>query len=137
MATLPVGDFPLGIGMDPSTHTVFIANHAGTTISVVGPPTIMATPPVNSLPEGTRRLLYSTTEHAYGGGGTYNWTAANLPAGLSINPATGTVSGFPAEAGTSQVTVTVTAPLGSASSTFSLAIAAPPKTNPCRPGKCI
>jgi DNA-binding beta-propeller fold protein YncE len=56
-ATLPVGEFPLGIGIDPSTHTVFIANHSGTTISVVGPPTIIATPPVNSLPEGTRRLL--------------------------------------------------------------------------------
>ncbi len=136
-ATLPVGDFPLGIGIDPSTHSVFIANHSDTTISVVGPPTIIATPPVNSLPEGTRRLLYTATEHAYGGGGMYNWTAANLPAGLSINANTGIISGFPAEAGTSQVTLTVTAPLGSASDAFSLTIANPPKSTPCGPGKCI
>ena len=135
-ATLPLGDFPLGLGIDPSTRTVFIANHSGTTISVVGPPTIIATPPVNSLPEGTRGLLYTTTERAYGGGGTYNWTAANLPVGLSISPTTGTISGYPAEAGTSQVTVSVTAPLGAASNTFSLAIANPPKGIPCGPGKC-
>ncbi len=134
---LPVGDFPLGIGIDPSTHTVFVANHSDTTISVVGPPTIIATPPVNSLPEGITRRLYTTTENAYGGGGTYTWTAANLPVGLSISPTTGTIGGYPAEAGVSQVTVTVTAPLGSASSTFSLTIANPPRTTPCGPGKCV
>ena len=136
-ATLPVGDFPLGIGVDPTTHTAFVSNNLDTTVSVVGPPTIIATPPVGSLPEGTIRLAYTTTVAAYGGGGTYNWTATGLPPGLSINPTTGTISGYPTVTGTFQVTVTVTAPLGSASREFSLTVAAPPKTIGCQPGKCV
>ena len=83
---------------------------------MVGPPTIIGTPPVGFLPEATVRAAYTTTVDAYGGGGTYTWTATGLPAGLSINPTTGTISGYPSDTGTSLVTVTVTAPLGSASS---------------------
>jgi hypothetical protein len=43
-------------------------------------------------------------------GGTLpvTWTAANLPTGLTINAATGTISGTPTATGTKSVTVTVT-----------------------------
>ena len=67
----------------------------------------------------------------------YNWTATGLPPGLSISPTTGAISGYPTVTGTSRVTVTVTAPLGSASSEFSLTVAVPPKTIGCQPGKCV
>ena len=39
---------------------------------------------------------------------TLTWSATGLPAGLSIDPSTGTVSGTPTTAGTSSVTVTAT-----------------------------
>jgi O-glycosyl hydrolase len=52
-------------------------------------------------------------------GQTLSYAAAGLPAGLSINPATGLISGTPATAGTSTVTVTATDGTGaSGSATF-------------------
>ena len=58
-------------------------------------------------------------------------------AGLSINPTTGTISGYPTVTGTAQVTVTLTAPLGSTSTEFSLTVAAPPKPIGCQPATCV
>ncbi|WP_439381709.1 M4 family metallopeptidase [Amycolatopsis lexingtonensis] len=43
---------------------------------------------------------------ASGGTAPYTWTATGLPAGLSINASTGTISGTATTAGTSNVTVT-------------------------------
>lgn len=43
---------------------------------------------------------------ASGGTSPYSWTATGLPAGLSINASTGTISGTATTAGTSNVTVT-------------------------------
>ncbi|MFG1643063.1 M4 family metallopeptidase [Amycolatopsis sp. NPDC049252] len=43
---------------------------------------------------------------ASGGTAPYSWTATGLPAGLSINASTGTISGTATTAGTSNVTVT-------------------------------
>jgi O-glycosyl hydrolase len=51
---------------------------------------------------------------------TLTYAAANLPAGLSISPSTGLISGTPTTAGTSSVTVTATDNTGaSGSATFS------------------
>lgn len=44
---------------------------------------------------------------ATGGVQPYTWSATGLPQGLSINPATGIISGLTTVAGTSQVTITV------------------------------
>jgi len=46
-----------------------------------------------------------------------SWAAANLPAGLSINSTTGTISGTPTTAGTSTVTVTATDSAGQTGTT--------------------
>ncbi|MEV7630678.1 putative Ig domain-containing protein [Actinoplanes sp. NPDC089786] len=43
-----------------------------------------------------------------GGTGPYTWSATDLPTGLSINPASGVISGKPTEAGTWVPTVTAT-----------------------------
>ena len=45
---------------------------------------------------------------AVGGTAPYTWSATGLPAGLSIDPASGEVSGTPTAAGTSTVSVTAT-----------------------------
>jgi hypothetical protein len=50
-------------------------------------------------------------------GGTLAYTAAGLPAGLSVNAGTGLISGTPGAAGTSSVTVTATDSTGPAGST--------------------
>ena len=58
---------------------------------------------------------------------TLTYTATGLPAGLSINSATGLISGTPTTAGTSQVTVTATdttSAHGSASFTWTISSAA-------------
>ena len=67
-------------------------------------------------------------------GATLTYAAAGLPAGLSIDPATGLISGTPAVAGTSQVTVTATDASGaSASASFRWTISAPG----CPPGQLL
>lgn len=49
------------------------------------------------------------------GGAAFTYSAAGLPAGLSIDPSTGQVTGIPAAAGTYLPTVTVTDPATGAS----------------------
>ena len=50
-----------------------------------------------SLPAGTQGVAYSTTLAASGGTQPYNWSIStgSLPAGLTLNPSTGVISGTP------------------------------------------
>jgi hypothetical protein len=63
-----------------------------------------------SLPAGSTKSPYSQTLSAAGGTPPYSWsvTGGALPAGLSLQPATGTLSGTPTVTGTFDFTVTVT-----------------------------
>ncbi|WP_350339209.1 Ig domain-containing protein [Geomonas sp. Red32] len=68
---------------------------------------------------------YSQAVAAGGGQTPYSWSvsAGTLPAGLTLNPTTGVISGTPAAAGTSTFTVTVQdAALASASRNLSIGI---------------
>lgn len=49
----------------------------------------------SSLPTGVRGSSYTTTVTAGGGKTPYTWSAAGLPSGLSINAASGIISGTP------------------------------------------
>ena len=72
---------------------------------------------------GTVGTATSLTLTASGGTAPYSWSATGLPTGLSINAATGVVSGTPSAAGTYSVTATATASAGgSGSTTFSWTI---------------
>ena len=63
-----------------------------------------------TLPGGTVGTAYSQAMTATGGSGTYTYTvsAGSLPAGLSLNPGTGLISGTPTSAVASSFTVTAT-----------------------------
>ncbi len=82
-----------------------------------------------SLPGATVGLAYpSQVLTASGGTPGYSWsvTTGTLPAGLTLDPPSGTISGTPTAAGTSSFTVTVTdAAKNTASKPFSIVVAAP------------
>jgi len=72
----------------------------------------------SALPAGTTASAYSVTLAASGGVTPYAWTLASgsLPSGLTLEGATGTISGTPAATGEFPVTVTVTDAQGAAAS---------------------
>lgn len=88
------------------------------------PPTITTT----SLPAGTVGQAYSTKLTASGNpAGT--WSSSPLPAGLTLNGTTGVISGVPAAAGSTDVTVGFTQTstgLAANPKALSIAIAPPP-----------
>lgn len=64
------------------------------------------------------------TPSATGGTAPYTWSATGLPAGVSIDPTTGTISGTPTASGDDKVTVTATDSTSvSGATTFYLAVA--------------
>lgn len=79
-----------------------------------------------SLPSAKRNKAYSTTLVASGGEKPYTWSVAGgaIPGGLSLNSATGTISGRPTTAGTFTFTIRVVGkgPGQSATKLFSLKV---------------
>ena len=82
-----------------------------------------------SLPGATLQTPYSASLRAAGGSGARTWsvTAGTLPSGLSLNPATGTISGTPTALGNSGFTVSVAdsaTPQHSAMTTLGISVTA-------------
>jgi hypothetical protein len=82
------------------------------------------------LPQGTVNQPYGAGVSVTGGVTPYTFSATGLPGGLSINSATGAISGTPVSSGISSVTLRVTDSGGSlaqsAQATYSLTINPPP-----------
>ncbi|WFR78412.1 putative Ig domain-containing protein [Janthinobacterium rivuli] len=103
----------------------------GTVTVTVGAPTVSLAPA--SLPNPAAEAAYSTTLTAAGGTAPYTFsvTSGSLPAGLSLNTATGVLSGTTNVAGSFPFSIKVTdsstgagAPF-SATNSYTLAVAAP------------
>ena len=85
-------------------------------------PTLAIT--TTALPGGVASQPYSLTLGVSGGAGPYSWAATGLPAGISLHPTTGALSGTVTETGTSEVAVTVTDARGrTRTSAFDLTVA--------------
>ncbi|MFL6158811.1 MAG: putative Ig domain-containing protein, partial [Marmoricola sp.] len=85
-------------------------------------PTISTT----SLPDATRAVQYSTTLAHTGGAGTWSVPVGTLPAGLTLAPATGVISGTPTAGGEADFTVKFTETSSGLSATKALSIAVTP-----------
>jgi Putative Ig domain len=95
-------------------------------IATAAPPTLAISA---TLPSGTVGTAYSNPMTASGGTPSYTWsiTAGTLPAGLTLAPATGIISGTPTANGTSKFTATVTdngSPAQTQSAATSIVVAA-------------
>jgi hypothetical protein len=82
-----------------------------------------------SLPYGTVNGAYSATLAATGGTGPYTWSilSGSLPAGLSLDPTGGVISGTPTAAGVSSFSLQVSdssSPAQSAGAAFNLVVSA-------------
>jgi hypothetical protein len=120
------GALPNGIALDPATGAVSgtptTAGTASFTVQVsddldqgdtqalsllVAPPPSVTT---TSLPAGNLGVAYGANLQASGGTTPYSWSldAGSLPAGLALDPATGSITGTPTATGTFPFTVRVT-----------------------------
>jgi putative Ig domain-containing protein len=128
----PTGD--VGSGARQDVFLLKLTSSDGTTASPPPPPppaVVPVTIDTASLPSGRATVAYTATVHATGGTGTYTWsvTAGALPAGVSLNPATGAISGTPSAAGTFSVTVSAadaTDATNTATAAYTIAIGAAP-----------
>ncbi len=104
---------------------------ASYSLAIAAPPVVL-TPASGALVGGTVGAIYTGASiSASGGLGTISYavTSGALPAGLALDPSTGSISGTPSAGGigTSNFTVTATgATAGSASASYSITVAATP-----------
>ena len=99
-----------------STVNVRITDSTGATSQKNFNLTVAAAVQINgpfSLPDWTVNRDYPGTAITGTGGVTpFTWSATGLPAGMSINPSTGVITGTPGASGTSTIVVTVVDALG-------------------------
>jgi len=98
-----------------STFTVQVADSGSPALTATKQLSITVNPAplaivTATLPNGTLQSTYNSTLQASGGTTPYTWsvTVGALPTGLTLNAATGQISGVPTTSGTSAFTVTVT-----------------------------
>ncbi len=94
------------------TVNVQVADSAGGTatkaLSFTVNPAALSISTSATLPDATLGAAYTTTFAAKGGVPPYTWSANGLPEGLTLDPATGVVTGAPLAGGALSFTVRVT-----------------------------
>jgi hypothetical protein len=127
--TSPFGVTLTATGTSPITVQVTQAGNAN--IGAADPVVVTVNPALTvnggtTLPAGVLNVVYTATRFtASGGKPPYTWTASGLPAGMSINIATGVLSGIPMTAVGSPFAITVTvtdSTSATASAAFSLTV---------------
>ena len=142
------GTLPTGLALDPATgvlsgtptqvgrypFTVTATNATGASTSVSSTLVIAPAAPAistTSVPSGRLGGTYSTTIQVTGTGPmAFAVAFGALPAGLSLDPATGQITGTPTGVGSATFTVEVTGPGGRTTRSFTLVVAAEPASEP-------
>ncbi|BBH45774.1 putative Ig domain-containing protein [Pseudomonas sp. KU43P] len=108
----------------------------------VSAPTLAITPTTPNLPPATQGLAYSASLGASGGTPPYRYSVAGtLPAGLTLDSASGSVSGTPTAVGDNRFTISVTDANGATGSqvynltTAAQAVVVPPSSETLTPGQ--
>ena len=101
------------VNQDDDSVSIFLGDGTGKFTAATGSPFVLARQFIittTSLPDGVLSAPYNATLQSIGGAGAVTWSLATgtLPAGLTLNPGTGTISGTPTAAGTSAITVNAT-----------------------------
>ena len=119
-----------------SSFTVTVTDSSSPTQTTSANLSITVSPPgfsvtTTSLPSGTVGSSYSVTLAAIDGTTPYSWalTSGSLPAGLSLSGSSGAITGTPTALGTSSFTVTATdssSPAKTATTNLSITVSAPP-----------
>ncbi|MCX8956762.1 autotransporter domain-containing protein [Erwinia psidii] len=119
-------------GSDSFTYTA--SNGNGTSASArvsltVTPVLLTLSPGSGALPAATAGSSWSQTLTASGGSAPYTFSATALPDGITLNPATGVLTGTPSAAGSYSFQVTASDSLGdSGTASYLLAVSAAPQT---------
>jgi len=135
----PGNGFGAGVSISGHRGTIGVGGFA-TVLSTLGQGVVYTFAPSSpsplittaSLQSGTLGFAYSQAIQAIGGTIPYSWSvsSATLPAGITLNPSTGLLSGTPTAAGNSNFTVQVadaSNPVQTASQTLTLVVS---DTNP-------
>ena len=135
-----------GTPTSPGTYsfTATVTDSIGATATINCTITIAAPPLTISCPSGSgvTNTPYSSSAIANGGVPPYTFsiTGGSLPGGLTLNPATGAITGSPNSPGTFSFTITVTDSAGataSASCAITITTSIPPLTVTCPAGSGV
>ena len=101
------------VNEDDDSISIFLGDGTGKFTAATGSPIVLARQlsiSSTSLPDGVLSASYNTTLQSIGETGAITWslTTGTLPAGLTLNPSTGAITGTPTAAGTSVITVNAT-----------------------------
>jgi hypothetical protein len=100
-----------------------LANYLGAKYGVGGPPVPAITSSLTAT--GTTNTVLSPVYTITASNFPTSYNATGLPAGLSVNPTTGVISGTPTAAGSSNVTISATNSSGTGSATLVFTISDP------------
>jgi hypothetical protein len=126
----------------PGTYSVTygLTNHSGATVSSIATITVTGIAPVittTSLPDGTVGTPYTQLINATGTAPiTFAVTNGHLPAGVTLDPSTGALTGTPTTVGVFTFTVTATNAVGNDSQDYTVTVAgaSSPTTPPAGQG---
>ena len=106
VATINASGLAMAAVAGSTTITATLAGKSDGTVLTVQSPLAITT---SALTNGTVNVSYAATLAATGGTTPYTWSLASgsLPAGLTLDPASGAIAGTPTNAGTSSFTVRV------------------------------
>ena len=107
-------------GLPAGTGALFLVNPTNVQVVIQGTPTITSATSANGMFGAPFSYTITSTE------APVTFSATGLPPGLTVDPATGIISGTPTAAGTYGVTIAATNTAGAGTATLTLAIAKAP-----------